>query len=169
MIRKAALAATMWLALQCPSLAETHGFCGWGDEIWCQDVRTVAQATGAKVHYWHQWSAVAADIIRRRPAVVKLFGESCGGHAVVELAHALQARGIKVQRMVVFDGARVFCHTRSVPPNVVAARSFRQNGMPGGAALAARNVREFTFELLHKEIAHNRGIQADAIHFLRGR
>ena len=165
LIRLFLVLALLW-SLVTLARAETHVFCGLGDEIFCGPMRAFAKKTGGKVHYFWQWRSVADDLSRRKPKNIKLAGHSCGGSAALWTAEHLHARGVKVARLFAFDSARVFCNTPATPPNVAQARCVRQDGLLGGGTCSGKNTKTVTRnDLDHMGVGANAGVQRAAAEF----
>ena len=159
LIRLAACLLLLW-SLTVLARAETHVFCGLGDALFCQPMQQFAKKTGGKVHYFWQWRAVANDLARRKPKNIRLAGHSCGGSAALWTAEYLHARGVRVQKLLAFDSARIFCNTPPTPPNVAQARCIRQDGILGGGWCSGRNTKTVTRnDLNHMTVGSDPGVQ----------
>ena len=169
LIRLVCVLALSW-SLTVLARAETHVFCGLGDEAFCQPMRAFAKKTGGRVHYFWQWRNVADDLARRRPKNIRLAGHSCGGSAAFWTAAYLKDRGVRVQRLFAFDSARIFCNTPPTPSNVASARCVRQDGLLGGGQCSGKNTVTVTRnDLGHMAIGSDARVQNAAAGFFNGR
>lgn len=110
-------------------------FCGIGDRLFCQAQYRLQSKVGGSVHMHHEWMGVALRIVRERPAIVRLEGQSQGCVSVLKVADYLAKRNIAVDTLICLDGASVFGRTFPVPRNVRYVAHWRQDVGLGGARL----------------------------------